>query len=198
MKEFNDKVVDISASEIKPYEGSHNTDAVIDMLRESIKQFGIQQPIVLDSNNVIVAGNGVYRAAVLEGYTTLPCMVLTNLTEDEIAEYRIADNKTSEFARWNEKKLKKELSYLQSPDSLQFCFDENIKAMLGVSNSIIPKIDAIKPEQSTKKDVLLNEEQKAKQFKEQLKQIDKELEVKPREYIEYVCSKCGKTVVIKA
>lgn len=198
MKEFNDKVVEIAVSEITPYEGSHNTEAVIDMLRESIKQFGIQQPIVLDGNNVIVAGNGVYRAAVLEGYEKVPCMVLTNLTEDEIAEYRIADNKTSEFARWNEKKLRKELSYLQSPDSLQFCFDENIKAMLGIDNPIIPKIEKKVSEQPTKQSIALNEEQKAKQFKEQLKQVDKELEAKPREYIEYVCSSCGKKVVIKA
>lgn len=198
MKGYNDNVVEISVSEIKPYEGSHNTDAVIDMLRESIKQFGIQQPIVLDGNNVIVAGNGVYKAAVLEGYDKLPCMVLTNLTEDEIAEYRIADNKTSEFARWNEKKLRKELSYLQSPDNLQFCFDENIKAMLGIDNPTIPKVEKKAVEQKTQQSIALNEEQKAKQFKEQLKQVDKELEAKPREYIEYVCSNCGKKVVIKA
>lgn len=198
MKEFNEKVVEIAVSEIKPYEGSHNTDAVIDMLRESIKQFGIQQPIVLDGNNVIVAGNGVYKAAVLEGYKTLPCMILSNLTDDEIAEYRIADNKTSEFARWNEKKLRKELSYLQSPDSLQFCFDENIRAMLGIDQQIIPRVEKKNVEQPSKQSVALNEEQKAQQFKEQLKQADKELEAKPREYIEYVCSKCGKKVVIKA
>lgn len=198
MKEFNEKVVEIAVSEIKPYEGSHNTDAVIDMLRESIKQFGIQQPIVLDGNNVIVAGNGVYKAAVLEGYKTLPCMILFNLTDDEIAEYRIADNKTSEFARWNEKKLRKELSYLQSPDSLQFCFDENIRAMLGIDQPIIPRVEKKNVEQPSKQSAALNEEQKAQQFKEQLKQADKELEAKPREYIEYVCSKCGKKVVIKA
>lgn len=198
MKEFKDKVVEVSVSEIKPYEGSHNTDAVVEMLRESIRQFGIQQPIILDGSNVIVAGNGVYRAAVLEGYGKLPCVILDNLTEDEIAEYRIADNKTSEFARWNEKKLRKELSYLQSPDSLQFCFDENIKAMLGMDNPIIPKIEKKAPEQPSKQTVLLNEEQKAQQFKEQLKQVDRELEAKPREYIEYVCSHCGKKVVIKA
>ena len=196
MKDIQDKVVEISVSEIKPYEGSHNTDAVIGMLRESIKEFGIQQPIILDENKVIVAGNGVFKAAVQEGYKKLPCLVLSNLTKDEIAEYRIADNKTSEFARWNEKKLRKELSYLQEPISLQFCFDENIKAMLGMDSPIIPKMD--KPVVNQKKEtVLLNEVQKQQQFSEQLKQIGKELEAKPREYIEYVCSNCHKKVLIK-
>jgi hypothetical protein len=197
MKDIHDKVVEISVSEITPYEGSHNTDSVIGMLRESVRQFGIQQPIILDENKVIVAGNGVYKAAVQEGYEKLPCVILSNLTKDEIAEYRIADNKTSEFARWNEKKLKKELSYLQEPSSLQFCFDENIKAMLGMDNPIIPKFEKKEEQAKPKETVVLNEVQKQQQFKEQLKQIDKELEAKPREYIEYVCSNCHKKVVIK-
>lgn len=197
MKGIQDKVVEISVSEITPYKGSHNTDAVIGMLRESIKQFGIQQPIILDENKVIVAGNGVFKAALQEGYKKIPCVILSNLTKDEIAEYRIADNKTSEFARWNEKKLKKELSYLQEPSSLQFCFDENIKAMLGIDNSIIPKIEKKQEEVKAKETVVLNEVQKQQQFKEQLKHIDKELEAKPREYIEYVCSNCHKKVIIK-
>ena len=197
MKDMHDKVVEISVSEITPYEGSHNTDAVIGMLRESVRQFGIQQPIILDENKVIVAGNGVYKAAVQEGYEKIPCVILSNLTKDEIAEYRIADNKTSEFARWNEKKLKKELSYLQEPSSLQFCFDENIKVMLGMDNTIIPKFEKKEEHAKPKETVVLNEVQKQQQFKEQLKQIDKELEAKPREYIEYECSNCHKKVVIK-
>lgn len=196
MKELQDKVVEISVSEITPYEGSHNTDAVIGMLRESIKQFGIQQPIILDENKVIVAGNGVFKAAIQEGYEKLPCVILSNLTKDEIAEYRIADNKTSEFARWNEKKLKKELSYLQSPDSLQFCFDESINSMLGI-NPIVPKVEIKPTVQNNKSTPVLNEVQKQQAFKEQLKQVDKELEAKPREYIEYICSNCHKKVVIK-
>lgn len=196
MKEVQDKVVEISVSEITPYEGSHNTDAVIGMLRESIKQFGIQQPIILDENKVIVAGNGVFKAAIQEGYEKLPCVILSNLTKDEIAEYRIADNKTSEFARWNEKKLKKELSYLQSPDSLQFCFDESINSMLGI-NPIVPKVEIKPTVQNNKATPVLNEVQKQQAFKEQLKQVDKELEAKPREYIEYICSNCHKKVVIK-
>lgn len=195
-KALNDKVVFISAKDIKPYGGSHNTDAVVEMLRESITQFGIQQPLILDSRNNVVAGNALYKAAVLNGIETLPCIVLDNLTDDEIAQYRIADNKTSEFARWNEKKLRKELSYLQSPDELQFCFDENIKNMLGLNEPL--KIHPSQPnkEEHEKPKEVSRQEVETK-FKEELKRVDKELEAKPREYFEYVCSKCHKTVTIK-
>lgn len=196
MKKMNDEIVEISVSEITPYEGSHNTDDVVGMLRHSIKEFGIQQPIILDEKKVIVAGNGVYKAAIKEGYEKVPCIILTGLTEDEIAEYRIADNKTSEFARWNEKKLMKELSYLQRPDELQFCFDESIKAMLGMDNPIIPKTEK-KQDSGKSKTVVLNEAEKEQKFKEQLKQEEKNLEAKSREYLQYVCGKCGKTVTIK-
>ena len=195
MKELNNDIIEVKVSEITPYNGSHNTDAAIDMLRESLRQFGFQQPIILDNNKTIVAGNGVYKAALLEGFEYVPCIILDNLTEEEIAEYRIADNKTSEFARWNEKKLQKELSYLQSPTKLQFCFDENLSAMF-CDDSYIPKHQKINNSQPVK-ETLLNEEQKAEKFKEQLKAVDKNLEAKTKEYIEYVCSNCHKRVVIK-
>lgn len=195
MKELNNDIIEVKVSEITPYNGSHNTDAAIDMLRESLRQFGFQQPIILDNNKTIVAGNGVYKAALLEGFEYVPCIILDNLTEEEIAEYRIADNKTSEFARWNEKKLQKELSYLQSPTKLQFCFDENLSAMF-CDDSYIPKPQKINNSQPVK-ETLLNEEQKAEKFKEQLKAVDKNLEAKTKEYIEYECSNCHKKVVIK-
>lgn len=195
-KTLNDKVVFISAKDIKIYEGSHNTDAVVEMLRESITQFGIQQPLILDSRNNVVAGNALYKAAVLNGIETLPCIVLDNLTDDEIAQYRIADNKTSEFARWNEKKLRKELSYLQIPDELQFCFDENIKNMLGLNEPLRTQITQPQKKEESKPKEVSRQEVETK-FKEELKRVDKELEAKPREYFEYVCSKCHKTVTIK-
>lgn len=193
-KEIKDKIVFVGIENIKPYEGSHNTDSVIDMIVESIKNFGIQQPIILDSNNVIVAGNAIYKAASILDIKEIPCIVLDNLTEDEIAQYRIADNKTSEFARWNERKLRQELSYLSSPTELQFCFDEDIKRMIGLDEAFIPRV---KEKELTQEQAEQIETKKDLAFKEQLKVVDKELEAKPREYLEYFCSKCGRKVIIK-
>lgn len=187
---INDEIIELSIDEITPHEGSHNTDAVVSMLQESINQYGITQPISVDKNYVIVTGNALYKAAKLNGLKTLPCVVLDYLTDDEIAQYRIADNKTSEFARWNEGKLKKELSYLTSPTSLQFCFDESINNMLGFTPPV-----AI--QKQPKKEEVVSREEKERIFKVSLNEIEKSMEVKPRQYMTYVCSKCKKEVTIK-
>lgn len=188
MKKENKKIEIIPTDKISVYEGSHNTDNVINLIVESIKKFGIQQPLILDKNNVIVAGNAIYKAALQCNIKELPCVILSDLTDDEIAQYRIADNKTSEFARWNEDKLKKELSYIAQPDDLQFCFDESITQLLQQNKVNIPKI-----EQGSKK-----QQNMENSFKEQLKKEEQSQIIDKYKYFSYVCSKCGKTVTIKA
>jgi hypothetical protein len=214
MKQIKDEIKYYKASDIKPYDGAHNIESTIEFLKESIRMFGIQQPIQVDRNLVIVAGNAVYKAAVELGIADIPCVVLDDLTDDEIAQYRIADNKTSEFAKWNEKKLKQELSYLDSPNDLQFCFDESIMRLIGVQEqkpvspavSVPPKapsnVSDIKNadvrasvEQAQKEAQKLQREQE--NFKTKLQNVDKSLEAKPREYFEYFCGKCGRKVIVK-
>lgn len=198
------KIVELDIDSITPYEGSHKTDSNINLLIESIKDFGVNQPITIDKNNVVVTGNGVYKAAKAAGVKTIPCIVLDDLTDEEIKQYRIADDKTQEFAQWNEKKLRKELSYLQDPSSMQPYFDQDILGMLGLNTK--PKANPITPEEQqrvaqTAQAMTRQQptaEQRDQQFKDQIQQIDLDMMIKPAEYIEYTCSKCGKLVKVKA
>ena len=131
---INDKVIELPIDSIVPHDGSHKTDeTAVQAIMQSIKDFGITQPISVDKNNVIVTGNGVYKAAKALGMDKVPCIRVDYLTDEQIKQYRIADDKTSEFATWNEKKLRKELSYLGDPNSIQFAFDESIAGMLGLN-----------------------------------------------------------------
>lgn len=183
-------IKNIPISEIHVFNGSHNTDFAINAIKESIKQYGIQQPITIDENNVIVTGNGVYKACVALGYTEIPCIKLKNLSEDELRQYRIADNLTGAFATWNEKKLKYEISCLQTPQDLQYCFDEDLTKMVSFMDAV-PKIEPAKkqPEKTT--------QEKEESFRKELKGIEGEMKAKPRDYQEYICSSCGKKVIIK-
>ena len=196
------KIVEIDIDKITPHEGSHKTDSNINLLVESIKDFGINQPITIDKNNVVVTGNGVYKAAKIAGLTKIPCIILDDLSDEEIKQYRIADDKTQEFARWNEKKLRKELSYLQDPASMQPYFDQDILGMLGLNSK--PKANPLPPQQvvaDVSKQMTKPQPtaaQRDQQFKEQIQQIDLDMMVKPAEYIEYTCSKCGKLVKVKS
>lgn len=193
-------IVELDIDTITPYEGSHKTDSNMQLLIESIKDFGVNQPITIDKNNVVVTGNGVYKAAKAAGLKTIPCIVLDDLSDEQIAQYRIADDKTQEFARWNEKKLRKELSYLQDPASMQMYFDQDILGMLGMNSK--PKPDP-KPGQQVAEITtrMVKEqpsaEQRDKKFKDEIRQIDLEMMVKPAEYVEYTCSKCGRLVKVK-
>jgi DNA modification methylase len=85
-------------SELTPYEKNAKThDAKqIANVANSIKRFGWQQPIVIDENGVVVIGHCRLMAAKKLKLKEVPVTVASGLTEDEIKELRIADNKTNE------------------------------------------------------------------------------------------------------
>ena len=104
------QVKDTKISDIKPYENNprDNTNAVAEVA-ESIKQYGFQQPIVVDKNGVIIVGHTRYLAAKSLGMTTVPVIWASNLSDQQVKGYRLADNKTSDYSVWDNKKLLKEL-----------------------------------------------------------------------------------------
>lgn len=194
---MNDNVVDVSVQSITPYQGSHKTEGVIEMIKHSLQEYGFQQPIVVDKNRVIVAGNALFRAAVELGYETVPCIIAAHLTEEEANQYRIADNKTSEFATWNEKKLRQELSYLESPASMQYCFDNDILSMLGLNQKQKQPEKVLNVSNGEPKEVDIPKSILDKEFKNSLKSVEEEAVVKKTEYIEYVCSNCGQSIKVR-
>lgn len=200
---INTKVIELNIGDVKAHEGSHKTDeTVVEMIKNSLQEFGFQQPIVIDKDNVVVAGNALLKAALALGMEKVPCLRTDYLTDEQIQQYRIADNKTSEFAKWNEKKLRKELSYLEDPKSLQYCFDNCIMSMLGMDLKpkqpkaiSASKEDANLPAKKAKK--VVTEAEKDAKFKQDARDMEKQLQAKPSEYWEYHCSKCGKLVKVK-
>lgn len=111
--------------EIKPYENNprHNESA-IDAVASSINEFGWKQPLVIDKDNVIVVGHTRWLAAKKLGLNEVPCLIASDLTDEKIAAYRLADNKTNELATWDFEKLKTELESISDIDMSQFGFEE--------------------------------------------------------------------------
>lgn len=84
--------------DLKPYEKNakkHDAKQIANVAN-SIKRFGWQQPLVIDENGVVVIGHCRLLAAKKLGLAEVPCTVASGLTDDEIRELRIADNKTNE------------------------------------------------------------------------------------------------------
>lgn len=117
-------IQDISIKDLKPYEKNprHN-DQAVDYVAESIKQFGFKVPIVVDKDNVIVAGHTRYKAAKKLGINVVPCIIADDLTEEQIKAFRLADNKVSEIADWDMDLLSEELDDIFNLDMEAFGFD---------------------------------------------------------------------------
>ena len=121
------KIVYKNVSELVPYENNprHNDDAV-DYVANSIKNFHFQVPIVIDKNNVVIAGHTRLKACHKLGIKEVPCIVADDLTEDQIKAFRIADNKTSELAEWDMDKLNIEIGEIPDIHMRAFGFDIEI------------------------------------------------------------------------
>jgi DNA modification methylase len=99
---------------LRPYENNPRiNDDAVDAVANSIREFGFSQPIVVDSDSVIIVGHTRLKAAQKLGLERVPVVVASHLTPDQVRAYRIADNKTAEIAEWNYDLLPIELSALQ-------------------------------------------------------------------------------------
>lgn len=107
------EVKNFKIDEIHPYENNprFNKDAV-SKVAASIKKFGFKNPILVDKNNVIIAGHTRLEAAKKLGLDEVPCIVAADLTDKQAKALRLADNKVAEFSTWDYLKLDKELSEL--------------------------------------------------------------------------------------
>jgi DNA modification methylase len=111
-------------SVLQEYENNpRNNDEAIKAVANSIKEFGFKVPIVITSDNVIIAGHTRLKASVSLGLEEVPCIVADDLNEAQIKAFRLADNKTAELATWDLSRLEEELAGIDI-DMLQFGFEE--------------------------------------------------------------------------
>lgn len=104
------RVQDTDISKIKPYKNNprDNSEAIGEVVK-SIKAYGFQQPIVVDKDGIIIVGHTRYEAAKSLGLKTVPVVWASNLNEQQVKGYRLADNKTNDYSVWDNKKLLQEL-----------------------------------------------------------------------------------------
>lgn len=170
------KVETVSIDKIKPYENNpRNNDDAVDAVANSIKEFGWQQPIVVDNGRVIIAGHTRYKAAKKLGYKEVPIVVADKLTEEQVNAYRLADNKVGELAEWDDAELSEELNKILDINMADFGFkDEPISNVLDkqedkyTQKTDIPQYEVTgeKPKESelvdtSKRDYLVQEIKKA-------------------------------------
>lgn len=112
------KIQDYSIEKLIPYEFNnkkHNQKQV-DRVANSIKEFGFNQPIVIDENNIILVGHARHLASLKLGLKEVPVLIKTELSEIKKKAYRILDNKLSDDSDWDFDNLNLELDFLEDND----------------------------------------------------------------------------------
>jgi ParB-like chromosome segregation protein Spo0J len=117
----------INIDKLLPYINNPRKNLNIDKVASSIKEFGFQQPIVVDKNYTIIVGHTRFEAAKKLGLKEIPVQI-ADLTEHQARSYRIADNRLNQDATWDTKLLNLEFNDLLSNnidlDILGFSNDE--------------------------------------------------------------------------
>lgn len=109
------KLIRKKVSDLLPYENNprHNDNAV-DPVSESIVKYGYKVPIVIDSNGTIITGHTRLKALKKLGIETVDVILADDLSDEQVKEFRLVDNKVSEFADWDDPKLYEELAALEN------------------------------------------------------------------------------------
>lgn len=130
------QIIKIAMADIVPYENNvklHPKEQ-IEQIKKSIVDFGNNDPIAVDENNVIIEGHGRFEALKELGYEEAECIVLTGLTEDQKNAYRLVHNKLTMNSDFDMKGLEEELNKINMDltafDFAPFNMDEEEKEII--------------------------------------------------------------------
>jgi len=133
------KIEYIPISEIVPYsKNPRKNEKAVEIVSKSISTYGFKVPIILDKDNIIIAGHTRLQAAKKLGLQEVPIIRADELSEKQIKAFRIMENKSQEYSDWDEDKLIEELTDLEKMDEdildlTGFNFDE-LNYLLDIKN----------------------------------------------------------------
>ena len=108
------KMEEVDIDLIKPYKNNPReiSAEAVQKVMKSIKEFGYNQPIVVDKDHVILAGHTRWKAMKQLGKKKAN-IIIRDLTKEQAVAYRIMDNRSGEESKWQNKLLAEELNVLQ-------------------------------------------------------------------------------------
>ena len=154
----NPKISMLATKDLIPYARNTRThsDEQVNQIVSSIKEFGFTNPVLVDQDNMIIAGHGRVMAANKLKLDKVPTICLKHLTEAQKKAYIIADNRLALNAGWDEDMLKVELEELNDLEfdiSLLGFEDNEIESLLSEPTEGLTDEDAVPdlPEEPTTK-----------------------------------------------
>ncbi|MDE7274241.1 MAG: ParB/Srx family N-terminal domain-containing protein [Lachnospiraceae bacterium] len=117
-----------------------HTEQQLKEFQRSVKMFGQIRPIVIDENNIILAGNGLYDTLIAMGKETADVYRYDNLTENQKKKLMIADNKIFSLGIENLETLNSFLEDLQGDLDIPGFDEEILKQMVSEAEDITDKL----------------------------------------------------------
>ncbi len=141
------KIIYLNPAELVEYDKNSRTHShdQIEQVARSIQEYGFTNPVLVDENNVIIAGHGRKAAATKLGLERIPVIRLSGLSEAQIKALRIADNKLALNSSWDVDMLQAELA-----DLSQDGYDLSV---IGFSGSELDELLAAETEQQEEEDI---------------------------------------------
>jgi len=141
------EIKQLKLENLVPYINNPRKEQAVDKVASSIKEFGWQQPIVVDENNVIIVGHTRYQAAKKLNLKTVPVQIAKGLTDAQTKAYRLADNKLNENALWDLDMLSFEIDGLKEIgftdfENLGFSTDDLDDILINGEEAEFPEISA--------------------------------------------------------
>ena len=129
-------IVYLQVEALRPYPNNARTHSrkQVRQLADSIARFGFTNPVLIDAQNMILAGHGRVEAAKLLGMGEVPCVCLEHMSADEKRAYVLADNKLALNAGWDEDIL---------ADELQALLEVDVDFDISITGFSLAKIDTL-------------------------------------------------------
>ena len=172
------KIIKLKLEEIKQYwRNPRIIDKAVEKVKESIKKYGFNNPILIDKENVIISGHTRYKALKDLKYKEASCIIL-DLSPDKAKQFRIIDNKTSEEAKWNNELLMFEMREIEDLNDISSFFSEKELKNLDIElEGIEEEFKEIEIEIIKEKEIEMEiKENEIKSKEQKLNEIEKELE----------------------
>lgn len=134
------KVEQRALEDIKPYgkNAKKHPDKQVEKIADSIREFGFNQPLVVDKNDVLIVGHGRYLAASLLGLREVP-VLKADISEEKAKAYRLADNKLNE-SDWDMALVIEELKTISLPMLDLTGFDRKLVLENDDQDDVVPML----------------------------------------------------------